>query len=305
MLLVIFLLAPLSFFLLCACLPPPPALLLLLLLLLFLLLLWSLLSLLPFLGLRLLSLHLPFLLLLLLLWFLIPSLLIRGWVRPPAVVSSALCGVPWAPLFPFFSSGFVFCSSSASAFASFRSSSVSSTGSFGVRFPAPAVPAPPPSLFSPFAVSESFVGVGSSPPVSASVSLAYASTPVVSSATLLGSASAPHGFASTPGPSSGLPLGFSAPTGADAPPLSAFAFAADDPFDPGFQNSASLDPEAPPPQLLLESVRAEIRRMYTYLVDLFLQAAGSPTASPPPHALFEEFFLSCLCPSAAWFPLVV
>ena len=55
----------------------------------------------------------------------------------------------------------------------------------------------------------------------------------------------------------------------------------------GFQNS-----EAPPPPLVLDSVLAEIRHMYTYLVDLFPRAAGSPIALPPPRALFEEFLSS-------------
>ena len=148
---------------------------------------------------------------------------------------------------------------------------------------APAVPDTPPPLFRPFAVSESFVCMASAP---ASVSLASASAPVVSAAPL-GSASAPHGFTSAPGPSSGLPPRFLAPAGAAAPPPSAFAFAPEDPVDPGFQDS-----EAPPPPFVPDSVRAEIGHMYTYLADLFMQAAGSPTAPPPPRALFEEFFSS-------------
>ena len=117
-------------------------------------------------------------------------------------------------------------------------------------------PDPPCPLFRPFSVSEP-----------ESVSLASASAP-------LGSASAASGFASTLGPLSGLPPRFA------APPPSAFVFAPDNPFAPGF-----ADPEAPPPPSVLDSVRAEIRRMYQYLVDLFLQAP------PPPRALFEDFFL--------------
>ena len=44
----------------------------------------------------------------------------------------------------------------------------------------------------------------------------------------------------------------------------------------------------PPP--LSDSARAEVRRMYQYLVDLFPQAAGSLQVPPPPRSLFEEFF---------------
>ena len=202
---------------------------------------------------------------------------------------------PWDPFCSallFSSSGFVFCSSSAFGSASFRSFFFFCPfgGFFGVSLAAPAVsvaapavPDSPPHLFRPFAVSESFVGVGSVPSVPASVSLASASAPVVSAA--------PLGSASAPGPSSGLPPGFSTPPGAGAPPPSVFAFAPEDPFDPGFQDSA-----APVPPLVPESVRAEIRCMYTYLVDLFPQVAGSPTTPPPPRALFEEFFSSASNP---------
>ena len=103
----------------------------------------------------------------------------------------------------------------------------------------------------------------------------------------LGSASAFFGFASAPGSSSGLPPLFAAPPSASAPPPSAFAFAPDDPFDPGFSDLAAPAPEALPPPSVPESVCAEVRHMYQYLVDLFPQAAGSP---PPPRALFEDFF---------------
>ena len=52
---------------------------------------------------------------------------------------------------------------------------------------------------------------------------------------------------------------------------------------------AVQDPEALVPPPLSDSIRAEVRCMYQYLVDLFPQAAGSSQASPP-CALFEEFF---------------
>ena len=36
--------------------------------------------------------------------------------------------------------------------------------------------------------------------------------------------------------------------------------------------------------------------MYAYLVDLFPQAAGSPSDPPPPRALFEDFFTASASP---------
>ena len=104
------------------------------------------------------------------------------------------------------------------------------------------------------------------------------------------------------------PPGVSAPSGSGGPPPpSAFAFALEDPFDPGFQDSTAPDPEVLPPPAVPESVSAEIRRMYTYLVDLFPQAAGSP-AVPPPRAHFEEFFSPSATPHQpvflSWFERV-
>ena len=79
----------------------------------------------------------------------------------------------------------------------------------------------------------------------------------------------------------------------------------DDPFSPGFADpeasaAAVPDPEAPLPPLVQESICAEVRRMYQYLVDLFPQAAGSSQAPPPPRALFEDFFAP---PSSPHLPL--
>ena len=166
---------------------------------------------------------------------------------------------------------------------------------------APLVLDPPPPLFRPFAVPEL-----------ASVSLASASAPL--SAALFGSAagpsgfasaSDPSGFASAPGPSSTVPPRSGAYAIPSAPPPSAFAYPTDDPFAPGFADqeasaAAVPDPEAPLPPLVQESICAEVRRMYQYLVDLFPQAAGSSQAPPPPHALFEEFFAP---PSSPHLPL--
>ena len=63
-------------------------------------------------------------------------------------------------------------------------------------------------------------------------------------------------------------------------------------FDHGFADILALGPEPPLAPPVPGSVRAEIRRMYVYIVDLFPQAAGSPAAAPPPRALFEDFFVA-------------
>ena len=121
----------------------------------------------------------------------------------------------------------------------------------------------------------------------------------------LGSTAGPSGFASPsagstfglagsapqPGPSSAFPPLSGASAALSAPPLSDFDYGPDDPFAPGFASGAAVpDPEAPAPPPLSDSERAEVRRMYQYLVDLFPQAAGSSQAPLPPRALFEEFF---------------
>ena len=92
-----------------------------------------------------------------------------------------------------------------------------------------------------------------------------------------------------------MPPPSGASSGPSAPPLSAFAYPPDDPFAPGFADPeapgpAVPDPEVPLPPSVTDSVRAEVRRMYQYLVDLFTQAAGSSQAPAPPRALFEDFF---------------
>ena len=77
---------------------------------------------------------------------------------------------------------------------------------------------------------------------------------------------------------------------------SAFAASPDDQYDPGFPDSVPRDPEVPIPSPVPDSVRAEIRRMYAYIVDLFPQAVGSPSIDSPPRALFEDFFTPALTP---------
>ena len=103
-----------------------------------------------------------------------------------------------------------------------------------------------------------------------------------------------HGSAPLSGvpPSPAAPLGSSfssaAPGPSFAPPRPDPSVPDDAAFDPDFADPSALGPEPP----LAPPVRAEIRRMYSYVVDLFPQAAGSPAAPPPPRALFEDFFVA-------------
>ena len=70
----------------------------------------------------------------------------------------------------------------------------------------------------------------------------------------------------------------------------------------GFVSSEDLPEDSPPdavPRVLdpgfgsvPDSARVEFCRMHSFIVDLFPQAAGSPSAAPPPRALFEDFFSS-------------
>ena len=155
---------------------------------------------------------------------------------------------------------------------------------------------PPPPLLHPFPVSD--------PPVLSAAS----ALPPFSSAPL-GSAAGPFGFASAssgstfahagsapqPGPSSASPPLSGASASPSAPPLSEFDYGPDDPFAPGFgdpdaSGAAAPDLEAPVPPPLSDSARAEVWRMYQYVVDLFPQAVGSSQVPLPHRALFEEFF---------------
>ena len=153
-------------------------------------------------------------------------------------------------------------------------------------------------------------GVSAGPPVSRPAFTAASTLPPVCSASL-SSVAGPSGFPSTPagstfgfvgpapppGPAPAFPplSGRSVPP--SAPPLSDFDSGADDAFAPGFGGPDSSgavppDPGAPAASPLSDSARAEVRRMYQYLVDLFPQSAGSSPAPLPPRALFEEFFAS-------------
>ena len=101
-------------------------------------------------------------------------------------------------------------------------------------------------------------------------------------------------FASAP--PSGVPPHPVAPLGSSfssaAPPQPGPEVPDDASFDPAFADPSALGPEPPLAPSVPDSVRAEIRRMYAYIVDLFPQTAGSPAAPPPPRALFEDFFMA-------------
>ena len=103
---------------------------------------------------------------------------------------------------------------------------------------------------------------------------------------------------STPPPigSSGLPSSSSssfafASTPAPPDPSTSFSFGLQDDL-PGDAPPDALPRDLDPVALsaLPESARSEFRRMMAFIVDLFPQAAGSPSVPPPPRALFEDFF---------------
>ena len=132
-----------------------------------------------------------------------------------------------------------------------------------------AVPAAAPvsSLFRPFASDPSAPLSGSSahpPPLLSSAAPSFSSSSWLSSAPPSVDPPAAFGF----GASEDLPE--------DSPPDAVPRV-----LDPGFA-------------VVPESVRSEFRRMMGFIVDLLPQAAGSPSVSPPPRALFEDFFSSGL-----------
>ena len=112
----------------------------------------------------------------------------------------------------------------------------------------------------------------------------------------------PSGMPHPPGPSFGSSFTASAPGPSYAPPPPAPEVQEDASFDPGFVDPAALGPEPPLAPSVPDFVRAEIRHMYAYIVDLFPQAAGAPAAPPrPPRALFEDFFVAS--PAATHVPV--
>ena len=83
-----------------------------------------------------------------------------------------------------------------------------------------------------------------------------------------------------------------APGPSFAPPQPGPEVPDDASFDPALVDPSALGPEPPLAPSVPDSVHAEIRRIYVYIVDLFPQAAGSPAAPSPPRALFEDFFVA-------------
>ena len=147
-----------------------------------------------------------------------------------------------------------------------------------------AAPAAPASLFRPLDVASAPRGIALLLSGSSFIPVCSAPLPLGSASTQLLSASAPHGSAHSLG-STSIPLAphpSDAPRGAPfrlfmlgpsasvGPSHSSFTFTADDTFDPGLADPSAPEPEVPIPPSVPDSVHAEIRRMYAYLVDLFL-----------------------------------
>ena len=64
-------------------------------------------------------------------------------------------------------------------------------------------------------------------------------------------------------------------------------------------NSPDAVPRDPDPAFsagVSESFSSEFHRMLSFIVDLFPQAAGSPSVAPPSRALFEDFFAPTALP---------
>ena len=115
------------------------------------------------------------------------------------------------------------------------------------------------------------------------------------------STSAPSGIPPPPVAPLGSSFSSSAPGPSFAPPQPGPEVPNDASFDPVFADPSALGPEPPLAPSVPDSVRADIRRMYAYIVDLFPQAAGSPAAPPPPQALFEDF--SVASPASTHLPV--
>ena len=149
------------------------------------------------------------------------------------------------------------------------------------------------SLFRPFdAPSAGPSGIFSS---STSLPL-HGSSPVFASAP-------PSGVPPPPMAPLGSSFSSAAPGPSFAPPQPGPEVPDDASFDPAFADPSALGPEPPLAPSVPDSVRAEIRRMYAYIVDLFPQAAGSPAAPPPPRTLFEDFYVAS--PASTHLPVLV
>ena len=178
---------------------------------------------------------------------------------------------------------------------------------------APAV-APPPADFSrpalssvwPYLVVPGGGGGGGSalaPAVSAApVSLSASPPPSSYAPSLFRSFSADPGPSALAPPVSFTPSLSSAPAALLAPSSSALSApdslsfgipASSSPFVAPDELPLGAAPDALPSEVdpaVPDLVQSEFRRMLSFLVDLFLQVAGSQSAPPPPRALFEDFF---------------
>ena len=152
-------------------------------------------------------------------------------------------------------------------------------------------------------------------PVASSVTASFPVPPPVSSASSSSSLFCPFAVDSSASVSSApVPSALSSPFAYPGPSSSASApFAPPPSFAPPDDLPGDMAPDALPRDVdpsaaVPDSARSEFRRMLSFIVDLFLQAAGSPSAPPPPRALFEDFFGSS-APSSApvflnWFERV-
>ena len=131
----------------------------------------------------------------------------------------------------------------------------------------PAATVSAPFLFRPFALdpSTSFLPVSSAPPPPVSSSLPSFSA----------SAFAYPDSSALPDPSTSFTFGHLDDLPEDSPPDAVPRV-----LDPGV------------PAAVPDSACSEFRRMMSFTIDLFPQAAGSPSVAPPPRALFEDFFSS-------------
>ena len=194
-------------------------------------------------------------------------------VRPGASVPSSAPSTPLAPslshppgFYPSVSFPFPVRPSASHLLGVSLGVPVSAGVGVAARFAVPdAPPVSTPSLFCPFASDPSAPSGSSAPP--------------------------PASLASSAFPLSALTVHDSVPPSVD--PAAAFGFGASEDSPPDAVPHV-LDPRL---AVVPEPVCSEFHRMIGFIVDLFPQAAGSPSVSPPPRALFEGFFSSSTPPS--------
>ena len=135
----------------------------------------------------------------------------------------------------------------------------------------------------PLSLSGAFPAASAAPGLSSAAafavpvcSVAAPAVPVVSFAVPVASVGVPAA------PVAAAPGGSSLPSSAYPP--------APDPFVPADPDDPFPDPEAAVPQAVPDASRPDLRRMYSFITQLFPAAEGVPPPSPPQRALFEEFF---------------